>query len=1190
MDQKFNGTDTQLSQKSKTLEEKVAFLTSLLDSATEHSIISTDLNTFILNWNEGSHRIFGYEENEIIGSKKISILQNLRDEKSIKIQDLLDAVNKRGVWSGELNCINKSGAQFIAYFAITLRMDSRGKTIGYTFISRTLTQFLEELDELKNSKEYNRSLIESNMDILITTDTLGIINDVNQQICNITGFSREKLIGSPFKSFFTDPKRAEDAIRKVISENRITNYELIAKSRTGNLTPVSFNATTFRTEDGKLRGIFATARDITEQKRLEEKAQEQNLALKEATDFFHDLLESSTANSIIALDLEGNILAWNEGARLNYGYTAEEMIGKENVSLLYAPEEMESDRGQQFLEIALKTGKAEGEFERIRKNRERFTASVAVTLRLDAEKKPVGYVLISKDITELKQQRQDLQEQLNNNLSLLESSVDVLMITDVIGIIIDVNKQTCLVTDRTKEELIGTPFSNYFTDPKHAEDCIRNVLSAEKVINYDLTIKAKDGKETFVSCNATTFRDTRGNLSGVFTVARDITEQKALEEQIRKQNSELQDKTGFLNDILESSTAYSIIAEDLEGNILAWNEGARINYGYTAEEMIGKQNTRILHAPEDIESGRLQAVLDAALRTGKEEGVLESVRKNGERFPASLALTLRKDKQGKPIGYVLISKDISEQRREAGLRSKNVKLEEQNLLLQEATLIKSEFLANMSHELRTPLNAIIGFTELMYLEKVGPISPDHKEYLGDILTSSRHLLQLINDILDLAKVESGKMEFHPEKIDFDKVIGEVCDILRTLIAKNKISLTIKVDPKVKTATLDPAKFKQVLYNYISNAIKFTKEGGTVEVRIVPEGPKNFRLEVKDNGIGISKKDIPRLFSEFQQLNATTSKKYQGTGLGLALTLRIVEAQDGQVGVNSTLGKGSAFFAVLPLRPHKLTQKKAIELPAKQVDLEAIKQEMPRILIIEDDPEENALISKTLTTAGYDIKTAFTGANAIELCRTLPFDAITLDLLLPDMNGWDILRAIRNAGSNQETPAIVVTVVPHKAASFGCRIQNFLIKPIQPEELMAALKQAGIHPNESKSVLFVDDDPKMLKLVREYLKDSNLKVFCESDPELGLESVEKNKPNVIVLDLLMPVMDGLEFLRRLRKMERGKDTPVIICTSQDLTDADKVRIKASVETVIQKGGGAMDQLVSELKRILLPSSQQVVEKD
>src|SRR5438132_9572751 len=366
------------------------------------------------------------------------------------------------------------------------------------------------------------------------------------------------------------------------------------------------------------------------------------------------------------------------------------------------------------------------------------------------------------------------------------------MTTDTLGIITDVNLQMCSVTGRTREELVGTPFKDYFTDPKLAEEGIRKVLAEDRVTNYELTIRAKDGRETVVSYNATTFKGADGRLRGVFAAARDITDQKRLEEQIRKQNRELTETTAFMNNVLESSTEYSIIAKDLDGNVLAWNEGARRNYGYTADEMVGKQNSRILHTPEDIVSGRVKELLDVALRTGKAEGVFERVRKNGQRFTASVAVTLRRGADGTPIGYVLISKDITEQKRlEEQLRRKNEELEEQNRRVQEANRLKSEFLANMSHELRTPLNGIIGFAELMHDGKVGPVTPDHKEYLGDILTSARHLLQLINDVLDLAKVESGKMEFRPEQLDVRKTFEEVRDILRTMAARKRIRVELE---------------------------------------------------------------------------------------------------------------------------------------------------------------------------------------------------------------------------------------------------------------------------------------------------------------------------------------------------------------------------------------------------------------
>ena len=241
--------------------------------------------------------------------------------------------------------------------------------------------------------------------------------------------------------------------------------------------------------------------------------------------------------------------------------------------------------------------------------------------------------------------------------------------------------------------------------------------------------------------------------------------------------------------------------------------------------------------------------------------------------------------------------------------NERLKKSEQSAL--EASQAKSEFLAKMSHELRTPLNAIIGFAQLMYEGKVGHMAEPHQEYMGDILSSSQHLLQLINDVLDLAKVEAGKMEFRPEQLDPVRPVTEVRDILRSLAASKRIRVTIEADPTLGEVTSDAARLKQILYNYLSNALKFTDEGGAVTIRVLPEGAEYFRIEVEDTGIGIHSDDLHRLFIEFQQLDGGVAKKYQGTGLGLALTRRIVESQGGRVGVESEPGKGSRFSAIIP---------------------------------------------------------------------------------------------------------------------------------------------------------------------------------------------------------------------------------------------------------------------------------------
>jgi protein-histidine pros-kinase len=342
----------------------------------------------------------------------------------------------------------------------------------------------------------------------------------------------------------------------------------------------------------------------------------------------------------------------------------------------------------------------------------------------------------------------------------------------------------------------------------------------------------------------------------------------------------------------------AMVVADRNGTILLANSQSEKLFGYDRGEMVGKPIEILV--PERYAHvhprHRERYALDAHPRpmgTGLE---LYGRRKDGLEFPVEISLSpLRSDGRTLVMSAV---RDISDRKR----------LEEN---IRRQSRMKSEFLANMSHELRTPLNSIIGFAELMHDGRVGPMSDEHREYLGDILTSARHLLRLINDVLDLTKVESGKMQFFPESIDLAAVVAELKDLVRTQAAAKAIRLSTDIAPDLQNLILDQAKLKQVLYNYVSNALKFTPERGSVVIRAFGEGAHAFRIEVEDNGVGVHADDIPRLFVEFQQLDAGASKRFQGTGLGLALTKRIVEAQGGRVGVESRPGAGSRFFAVLP---------------------------------------------------------------------------------------------------------------------------------------------------------------------------------------------------------------------------------------------------------------------------------------
>ncbi len=366
-----------------------------------------------------------------------------------------------------------------------------------------------------------------------------------------------------------------------------------------------------------------------------------------------------------------------------------------------------------------------------------------------------------------------------------------------------------------------------------------------------------------------------------------------------------------LSAVLEAMPDALVIVDE-KGRIVLINKQTEKLFGFERTELLGEYVERLM--PDSFrnrhEQHRKNFTENPHTRSMGVGLDLLGLKKDGSQFPVEISLSPLKTDEG--LLVLAAVRDISSQKQlQAQLHTKNDLLEATNHRVQEANRLKSEFLANISHELRTPLNAIIGFAELMHDGKVGPVSVEHKEYLDDILSSSKHLLQLINDILDLAKVESGKIYFHPESVDLSQLIMDVCDSLRALISKKQINLEIKTDPEISNVIVDPAKFKQILYNYVSNALKFTQDKGTVLIRVTAEGKKYFRLAVEDSGIGIRDEELGRLFAEFQQLDTSMSKKYQGTGLGLALTKRIVEAQGGEVGVSSVFGKGSIFYVILP---------------------------------------------------------------------------------------------------------------------------------------------------------------------------------------------------------------------------------------------------------------------------------------
>ncbi len=748
---------------------------------------------------------------------------------------------------------------------------------------------------------------------------------------------------------------------------------------------------------------------------------------------------------------------------------------------------------------------------------------------------------------------------------LMEISLDGVIALTSEGVVLYWSKGAEDIYGYTSQETLGKKLGDLVTLVGFGDetDQLIDETMEQGLASRETAHRKKDGSAIYVDITAKTVRDRLGKIKLIAVSHKDVTEFRVM-----NQGKMLEAR---YRGLLESMPD-AIVVVNQTGRIVLVNGQAEELFGYAHGGLLGKPVEILLPARfrEAHIGHRTQYFFEPKTRTMGAGLELFAAHANGGEFPVEISLSPVQSEEG--IFAMSAIRDITDRRNlQEELRHKNDELEQQNKLIQQATRLKSEFLANMSHELRTPLNGIIGFSEILYDERVGPVSSEHKEYLQDILTSARHLLQLINDVLDLAKIEAGKLEFLPEQIETDILVGEVRNIVRTLAAKKRIAFRTEVDPALATLDADPRSLKQILYNYVSNALKFTPEEGKIVVRVKPDGAGHFRIEVEDTGIGIRNEDLDRLFVEFQQLDASTSKQYAGTGLGLALTKKLVEAQGGRVGVRSAPGAGSIFHAILPrvaLRTAPIRRDEVVPTPPGA----------PAILVIEDDANDRQSIASALRTAGYGVETVATGAEALVRCREQIFDAITLDMMLPDMSGRAVIEKLRERGLNQQTPVVVVTLLAHKGLIAGFQITDILSKPVSQGDLLSALERCRVPPGAPQPVLVVDDDRSSLKLADKALRDLGYRTICRQDAISALKAASHEQLAAVVLDLVMPKMSGFEFLKRFRKTKRGRATPVIVWSGKDLTDLERRELRA-VATIVRKQDHGADELIREVKSIV-----------
>jgi PAS domain S-box-containing protein len=1102
------GTDNTARKKAEEALLQAGALQSAIFNSANFSSIATDAKGVIQIFNVGAERMLGYTAADVMNKNTPADISDSAEivarAKALSVEfrsnitpgfEALVFKASRGIEDiYELTYIRKDGSRFPAVVSVTALRDAQDAIIGYLLIGTDNTARKKAEEALLQAGALQSAIFNSANFSSIATDAKGVIQIFNVGAEKMLGYAAADVMNKKNPADISDPQeliaRAKtlsvefgtpiapgfEALVFKASRGIEDIYELTYIRKDGSRFPAVVSVTALRDDKagGGIIGYLLIGTDNTARKQAEE-------ALLKAGALQSAIFNSANFSSI-ATDAKGVIQIFNVGAERMLGYTAAEVMNKNTPADISDPQEVISRAKALSVELgtpitpgfeALVFKASRGiediyELTYIRKDGSRFPAVVSVTALRDDQDAIIGYLLIGTDNTARKQveeERQKLDQRLRDQhfytRSLIESNIDALMTTDPRGIITDVNKQTEALTGCTRDELIGAPFKNYFTDSARAEAGINRVLSEGTVTNYELTARARDGHLTVVSYNATTFHDRDRRLQGVFAAARDMTELKRYEQTLQLKNVELED----------------------------------------------------------------------------------------------------------------------------------------------ASRMKSEFLANMSHELRTPLNAIIGFSEVLGDGLLGDMTDQQRKFIGDIFSSGKHLLSLINDILDLSKVEAGKMQLDVEPVEVSSLFANSLSIIKGQAATRHLRLDMEVEPGLGSIRADARKVKQIVYNLLSNAVKFSSEGGQVTLRAsrvlraeVGQLTGNWKgrttaladndfveflkISVTDSGIGISPDGLEALFKPFSQVDSGLARKFEGTGLGLAMVKLLAELHGGAVAVESAVHEGSRFTVWVPLRPAEEVEPTTVKaLAAPHVDLTGGTR---TALVVEDDYKSADLIRVQLEAEGFTVLHAGTAEDALTLAVQQPLALITLDIMLPKMDGWEFLSRLKAMPELRHIPVVIISIVADQTKGVALGAAAVMQKPISRLELYESLVQLGLFPvshGKTLKVLVVDDDPKAVELIAVRMQEWASTVLRAYGGAEAIEIARRERPDLLVLDLMMPDVSGFDVVDALCHDPNTCDVPILVVTAKNITAADRRRLDGYVTTIMEKGGFDADRFATEVRRAM-----------
>jgi PAS domain S-box-containing protein len=981
------------------------------------------------------------------------------------------------------------------------------------------------------------------------------------------------LVGKSVRSFLGVPVFVSGEAVGVISVQHASQEDAFNEKDQHLLSTIAANV-----------GIaLQNARLFDEIKRQEQQAFEMQRRLANIINFLPD--------ATLVIDHEGKVIAWNRAIEEMTAIPAADMLGKGNheyalpfygerrpilIDLVLLPQK---DIEEKYAHIYREGGILSGEtYTPALKDGGRYLYATASALH-NAEGKVVGAIEVIRDITERIRMEDELRES-NEKLRLIfESAFDGISIYEEIPsedkrILLDCNERYCQMAGRSKEELLA------ISDTRSIQRSIENApenedqesVMAEQVFSGIFTWIRPDSKENIIEYNAAPTKV--GDRYYTIGLDRDITERMRVENELRESNEKLR---LIFENAFDGISIYEENPAENRRILLECNERYCEMAGRSKEELLAIHDTRMIQRDlgvgterfgwEPITAGRAFSGVFSWDRPDGRENIIEynaAPTQVGERYFT--------------IG---LDRDVTERRHaEEELRQAKAEAEQANQA-------KSAFLANMSHELRTPLNAIIGFTRIVRRKGEDVLPEKQIENLDKVLTSADNLLSLINTVLDIAKIEAGRMDVLPANFRIHPLI-DLCANTAQPVLRPTVTLEKQVDESLTYIYSDQDKIRQIILNLLSNAAKFTHEGKiTLAAKQVEE---NLQITVSDTGIGINAEALPHIFKEFEQADTATTRKYGGTGLGLTISRNLARLLGGDLTVESEFGHGSTFKLVIPVHYERdLSQLEAAMLPASDLQPASISETTQHskadsakkhILVIDDDPDAVYLLQENLDQQEFEISGCRNGLDGLQTARQRHPQAILLDILMPGADGWQVLHDLKNDPTTADIPVILHTIVDKKALGFQLGAAAYLLKPLDPVAVREALERVIVqNGHKPKHVLVVDDDPNVVDMLRQFLPESDFSLESALDGVAGLRAIEAQRPDILLLDLIMPKLDGFGVIERLRVNPQTRDLPIIVISAKDLTTEESARLKETVAVVMKKQGFEGEKLVEEINRAL-----------